>query len=108
MLGTDSKGACQWWKTAVQCIATFSPRDMGKLKSTVNLAAKCPECIEDLAMAVWAILEGRCEHPSQVFLGWQCAGKPALFNQLASYTYLLLCCLPAAFFSPSEAVLLAV
>lgn len=49
----------QWWKSAGQCIATLSPRDLGKLKSTVNLVAKCPECIEDLAMAVSAILDGR-------------------------------------------------
>ena len=48
----------EWWKTAAQCVLTLSPRDTAKLKSTVNMASKCPENIEDLSMAVSAILNG--------------------------------------------------
>ena len=48
----------EWWKTACQCILTLSPRDIGKLKSTVNMGQKCPECIEDLSLAILALFEG--------------------------------------------------
>lgn len=63
-IGVEKESIRDWWKVASQCILTFSPRDIGKLKSAVNLAQKCPECIEDLSMAVCAILQGRLE-PSE-------------------------------------------
>jgi dynein heavy chain, axonemal len=48
----------EWWKTASQIVLTLSPRDIGKLKSTVNMDKKCPECVEDLSMALLALFEG--------------------------------------------------
>ena len=48
----------QIWKSSSHDVSTITSRDLGKLKSAVNLEQKCPECVEDLVMAVYAILNG--------------------------------------------------
>jgi len=57
-LAVERSAIKDWWKTASQIILTLSPRDIGKLKSTVNMDKKCPECVEDLSMALLALFEG--------------------------------------------------